>query len=363
MVANHYRWDFIGLSTDDKPTADNPKVTDGSTYYESDTSKLYIWFKNQWYEKTVEGGGGGGEASINVVQTTGTSTEDVMSQDATTKLIYPDITNYPYKMKIGEGSIESNNIGAVINGVLASTSTSGSLAIGTPYGSMAQIGVNGRAMRGVAIGNSSGVGRGDDSIAIGYNSYSNSGQNIGYNIALGANSYAGNGTANSTVALGAYAKTTRTGEVNIGTGSTNTGYNSTDYRVLGGVHDGVQDHDVVTVGQLNTAISGVGSVKYLTKADYNYPVDNPTSLALWLLDEGQYVINVDGEANYQLYAYNGGLFQNSNTWGVNVFIKPTSSRRGCYQYTNGSTNPIYSKIIMDIDSNGLNGQQYEFFKS
>lgn len=63
MVANHYRWDFIGLSTDTKPTAENPKVTDGSTYYESNTSKLYVWFKDRWYEKTVEGGGGGGADS------------------------------------------------------------------------------------------------------------------------------------------------------------------------------------------------------------------------------------------------------------------------------------------------------------
>lgn len=55
MVENHYRWDFIGLSTDSKPTADNPKVTDGSTFYESDTSKLYVWCNDQWYEK--EGGG------------------------------------------------------------------------------------------------------------------------------------------------------------------------------------------------------------------------------------------------------------------------------------------------------------------
>lgn len=46
------RWDFIGLSTDDKPSSDNPKVTDGSTFYEADTSKLYFWTKNQWYEKT-----------------------------------------------------------------------------------------------------------------------------------------------------------------------------------------------------------------------------------------------------------------------------------------------------------------------
>ena len=57
MVATHYRWDFVGLSTDDKPTADNPKVTNGSTFYESDTSKYYIWYNDQWYEKIVNGGG------------------------------------------------------------------------------------------------------------------------------------------------------------------------------------------------------------------------------------------------------------------------------------------------------------------
>lgn len=56
MVANHFRWDFIGLSTDTKPTADNPRVADGSTYYESNTSKVYVWYKDRWYEKTATGG-------------------------------------------------------------------------------------------------------------------------------------------------------------------------------------------------------------------------------------------------------------------------------------------------------------------
>ena len=59
MVAQHYRWDFYGLSTDSKPTVDNPKVANGSTYYEADTSKLYVWYTDQWYEKTATGGGGG----------------------------------------------------------------------------------------------------------------------------------------------------------------------------------------------------------------------------------------------------------------------------------------------------------------
>ena len=65
VTDNHYRWDFIQLSTDVKPTpATSPKVADGSTLYTSDDSKLYIWYKNQWYEKTATGGGGGGGGGI-----------------------------------------------------------------------------------------------------------------------------------------------------------------------------------------------------------------------------------------------------------------------------------------------------------
>ncbi len=55
------RWDFIGLSTDAKPTpTTSPKVVDGSTFFEADTSTLYFWTRGQWYEKTATGGGGGG---------------------------------------------------------------------------------------------------------------------------------------------------------------------------------------------------------------------------------------------------------------------------------------------------------------
>ena len=61
VTDNHYRWDFIGLSTDNKPTpSDSQKVVNGSTFYCSDNSKLYIWYKNQWYERKPLGGGGGG---------------------------------------------------------------------------------------------------------------------------------------------------------------------------------------------------------------------------------------------------------------------------------------------------------------
>lgn len=49
-MQNKFRWDFLGLSTESKPTATNENVTDGSTYFEVDTSKMYVWYKNQWYE-------------------------------------------------------------------------------------------------------------------------------------------------------------------------------------------------------------------------------------------------------------------------------------------------------------------------
>ena len=59
VTDNHYRWDFIGLSTDDKPTPETSyKVVDGSTFYCSDTSKLYVWYKTQWYEKLALGENG-----------------------------------------------------------------------------------------------------------------------------------------------------------------------------------------------------------------------------------------------------------------------------------------------------------------
>ena len=78
MNKNHYRWDFIGLSTDEKPTPDTSlKVCDGSTFYCSDTSKLYVWYNDRWYEKTSTGGGGGSASNIE----NGTGTKSLQQLD------------------------------------------------------------------------------------------------------------------------------------------------------------------------------------------------------------------------------------------------------------------------------------------
>lgn len=73
MVETHYRWDFIGLSTDTKPTPEtSEKVVDGSTFYCSDNSKLYVYCKDKWYEKTVSGGGGTSYTAGTGIDITGT---------------------------------------------------------------------------------------------------------------------------------------------------------------------------------------------------------------------------------------------------------------------------------------------------
>ena len=42
------RIDFVLLSTDTKPTAE---IKDGSTCYEVNTGKLFIFYKGTWYEQ------------------------------------------------------------------------------------------------------------------------------------------------------------------------------------------------------------------------------------------------------------------------------------------------------------------------
>lgn len=134
-------------------------------------------------------GGGGGPT---VVQTTGTSTTDVMSQNATTSMIFAD-PDTQYKIKIGAGASDVEGSNAI------------------------EIGHNTTAT-------------GSNSIAIGH----------------GASTQA---FANS-VAIGRNARATMNGEFHIGAGIQNNGYLNTSYRLLTGVYDGQSAHDAATVGQI-----------------------------------------------------------------------------------------------------------------
>lgn len=106
---------------------------------------------------------------------------------------------------------------------------------------------------GVVIGNGATNAIGSYATAIG--SYATVRSEKG--VAIGANAYVDNNLANS-VALGSRSAPTRAGEVNVGN-SMGQGYNNTNYRVIGGVHDGQDTHDAVTVNQINALIDAINS--------------------------------------------------------------------------------------------------------
>lgn len=185
-------------------------------------------------------GGGGGPT---VVQTTGTSTTDVMSQDATTKMIFNDpSTKYQIKIGAGSGVGNSNNVAIGRN---ATAAYNNSLAVGGYAWTDANYTT--------AVGYMA-YGIKEGGTALGY--MSSTGNTSTYGTALGAHSNV-DGTYNYSVALGARSRVTRSGEVNVGTGNGSYGFNSTQYRVIGGVHDPVDNHDAATKGYVDSLVGNI----------------------------------------------------------------------------------------------------------
>lgn len=252
----------------------------------SGNSTYYRFTKNPdtWtFIGEISGGG------VTPVQTIGTSTTDVMSQNATSSMVFADPSTGS-KVKIG---------------------TSGS-TFGTEC---------------IAIGSSSSAPSAY-SIAIGRNA-TTSGQ---YSIALGGESSA---ASLESLALGAGAvvpsnrrgcialgsdsggsqNITATGMIHVGTSTTASGYNNTNYRLIAGVHDPVSAHDAATKGYVD-AHAGGSSIKDLTSADYNWPTSNPDGIAAWLLDDGVYEFSSSSDP--EIYVHDA-----SSKQLITFFIKTT----------------------------------------
>lgn len=181
-------------------------------------------------------------------------------------------------------------------------------------------------------------------------------------VALGGNAQAsgsgavsiGYGATDNThggaIALGWGAKPTRDGEMNIGTYNTSFGFNNTNYRVIGGVHDPVDAHDVATKGYVDA------SGRILTSADYNWPENNPDGFALWKFPQGQYffpagaVIYYDSDGTTTPLSamdnQHGGTFTVACSYGdtfkytiiddshcgLGIDILPTGASAGFYEF-------------------------------
>jgi hypothetical protein len=195
----------------------------------------------------------GGGSSVTVVQTAGTSTTDVMSQNATTNMVFGDPAHQQL-VRIGAGATAGN----------WQTSQDGRIAIGagstaTGFSNNIAIGNYAKATSvqqpSISIGNSS-VTK-NNTIVIGGTARNKDGER---NTMIGFNSTVDGGSRANCVALGYSATCSRSGEVNIGAGTSGYGYNSTNYRVLGGVHDPVDAHDAATKGYVDGLVGNVESI-------------------------------------------------------------------------------------------------------
>lgn len=135
-------------------------------------------------------------------------------------------------------------------------------------GGAGNIGGNGIVLGGYSCNSSS--------VAIGQNSSADGAVSIGIGInATGANT--------SSVSLGAYSRTTRNGEINVGSTVAAFGYDNTTTRVIGGVHAPVNDTDAANKAYVDGTL--------LDSSMNNYPAGNPTGICGWQLADGKYRFN------------------------------------------------------------------------
>lgn len=173
----------------------------------------------QYYSIAEDGGSFSARVIPKTVQTTGTSTTDVMSQNAVTSMVFADPST-KYQLRIattGQSSTSGINLG--YGNYL---SGAGSIVIGE------------RATAGTSSSTT-------NTIVIGSGNVSNAPQ----------------ATASDSIALGRGSRTNEQGVFTIGGLSSFTGgYNNSNYRLLTGLYDGQSAHDAVTLGQLDSRVIG-----------------------------------------------------------------------------------------------------------
>lgn len=314
MVDKHFRWDFIGLSTDTKPTpTTSSKVVDGSTYYTSDDSKLYIWYNDQWYEKTATGGGttytagDGIDITDNEISVDTTTIQEKLTAgtgiDITNDVISATNTGQVRELTTADYNYPANNPTGVAlwlmpaglykhaNGVNVYATSFYEL----PYNALGLVGVP------TSVGTPIFIIRqqydsGGYFVAHYYSVYDENGS---YN----HEGYIGEPYNNLNSYSSAYPLSANQGRVLNekieGRVITNAGAPTT--ATVGTVGQLLEDTTNGKLYQCTDATNpyvwaevgagGGGGVTTLTTADYNFPANNPSLLALWLLPEGQYVIS------------------------------------------------------------------------
>lgn len=201
---------------------------------------------------------------INVVQTTGTSTTDVMSQNATSTMIYKSPALTDSAIVVGKGATMSssfaqgNNMIIGNNGTISGNNGNGfyNMAIGYGTNPIRSGSERGSGLNNIAIGSLAGCYH-----TPGQAHVNDQGQ---LSIGLGAATKDQGSTA-----IGASSYSETCGEVAFGPTNTAYGYNNSNYRLLTGLYDPQADHDAATKGYVDTAIAAAGGAEEISAADWS----------------------------------------------------------------------------------------------
>lgn len=261
-----------------------------------------------------------------VVQTTGTSTADVMSQNAMTSMVYADPATR-YRIAIGSSSSTIGTAGTAIGlNAQVSNGADGGVAIGVH----ARAGQKGEMNIGV---NSS-----TDAPYYGYNGSQ-------YRLLTGvydpqsAHDAATKGYVDGKILSGAGAPTTST------TGTVGQVYQDTTngkLYICTAIDTSVTPN---TYTWTEVGAGGGGSVKVLSASDYNYPTNNPDGIALWLLEPGMYI---QPSSAVYVYANNEGLLSSSVSGSFIVGnTKDGKKKILAFGAASDSTALLYSTAVSD----------------
>lgn len=206
------------------------------------------------------------------VQTIGDSTTDVMSQDATTKMVFPNLAGQPNRVQVGSNAVNGHNYSVAV-GRGSSAMGEGAIAIGAfnvkaGGGSGIAIGYNTDAQGSmtVSIGNGS-TARANGSVVIGQTSSSSidaiQSTTIGYSAycasqygtVLGRNARVDIDNDHS-VAIGSHSKTTRPFAVSFGMADSTTPTTVPVSRILENVTDPELPQDAATKAYVDSHAGG-----------------------------------------------------------------------------------------------------------